>query len=87
MTTVPTHPIFLAVGEWATAANCRGISSEVFFPAAGEDTTLAESICGDCSVRLQCLNYALNNGEHFGIWGGLGTRERRRYRRLIAGSV
>ena len=35
-------------------------------------------------VRLDCLEYALDNGEKFGIWGGLSERERRRLRRQRA---
>ncbi|MEY3132868.1 MAG: hypothetical protein RLZ29_1205, partial [Actinomycetota bacterium] len=35
-------------------------------------------------VREQCLEYALANGEKFGIWGGLSERERRRLRRQRA---
>ncbi|MSV47481.1 MAG: WhiB family transcriptional regulator, partial [Actinobacteria bacterium] len=31
-----------------------------------------------------CLEYALANGEKFGIWGGLSERERRRIRRQRA---
>jgi WhiB family redox-sensing transcriptional regulator len=32
-------------------------------------------------VRDDCLEFALSNGEKFGIWGGLSERERRRIRR------
>jgi len=35
-------------------------------------------------VREDCLEYALANGEKFGIWGGLSERERRRLRRQRA---
>jgi WhiB family redox-sensing transcriptional regulator len=35
-------------------------------------------------VRVECLEYALANGEKFGIWGGLSERERRRLRRQRA---
>ena len=31
-----------------------------------------------CVVREDCLEFALRNGEKFGIWGGLSERERRR---------
>ena len=31
-----------------------------------------------------CLEYALANGEKFGIWGGMSERERRRLRRARA---
>jgi WhiB family redox-sensing transcriptional regulator len=35
-------------------------------------------------VCEDCLEYALANGEKFGIWGGLSERERRRLRRARA---
>jgi WhiB family redox-sensing transcriptional regulator len=35
-------------------------------------------------VRDECLEYALVNGEKFGIWGGMSERERRRIRRARA---
>jgi WhiB family redox-sensing transcriptional regulator len=38
-------------------------------------------------VREDCLEYALANGEKFGIWGGLSERERRKLRRQRAQSM
>jgi hypothetical protein len=35
----------------------------------------------NCDVPLDCLEYALANGERYGIWGGLTERERTRLRR------
>ena len=35
-------------------------------------------------VREDCLEYALQNGVKFGIWGGMSERERRRIRRQRA---
>jgi WhiB family redox-sensing transcriptional regulator len=32
-------------------------------------------------VQEECLEYAVNNGEKFGIWGGLSERERRGIRK------
>ena len=31
--------------------------------------------------RAECLEYALENDERFGIWGGLSERERRKLKR------
>ncbi len=31
-----------------------------------------------CPVRTACLDYALTQGERFGVWGGCSERERRR---------
>ncbi len=37
----------------------------------------AKEICAVCSVRSDCLQYALDIGEQHGIWGGLNEIERR----------
>lgn len=31
-----------------------------------------------CSVRKECLNYAIEHKIHYGVWGGTTVRERRR---------
>ena len=38
----------------------------------------AKSICNRCPVRTQCLNFAIENREAHGIWGGKSPWERRR---------
>ena len=38
-------------------------------------------MCDGCAVRIECLEYALENDERFGIWGGLSERERRRLKK------
>ena len=37
----------------------------------------ATAICATCSVRRDCLDYALRIREPHGIWGGLSEVERR----------
>ena len=73
----------LAVGElsWQDYANCRGADADLFFPERGASTRKAKAICGACEVKGECLDYAIEMGEKFGIWGGLSERERRRVRR------
>jgi Transcription factor WhiB len=34
-------------------------------------------VCAGCEVRAECLQYALDHSERFGVWGGLSERERR----------
>lgn len=60
---------------------CRGSDPDVFFPDRGESLEPAKQLCGQCAVRDECLEYALDNGERFGVWGGTSERERRRIRR------
>ena len=66
---------------WQEDALCAHTDPEAFFPEKGGSTRDAKKICSQCSVRSECLEYALKNDERFGIWGGLSERERRRLRR------
>ena len=66
---------------WKQFANCLGVDPDLFFPERGASTKEAKRVCSACVVRQECLEYALENGEKFGIWGGMSERERRRVRR------
>jgi WhiB family redox-sensing transcriptional regulator len=67
--------------NWQDQANCLGVDPDLFFPERGASTREAKEVCRGCVVRLDCLEYALVNGEKFGIWGGLSERERRRLKK------
>ena len=69
---------------WQDYANCLGVDPDLFFPERGASTREAKEVCRGCVVRQECLEYALANGEKFGIWGGMSERERRRIRRQRA---
>jgi len=66
---------------WQTDSLCAQTDPEAFFPEKGGSTREAKKICGSCEVRNSCLEYALENDERFGIWGGLSERERRKLRK------
>ncbi|WP_084486048.1 WhiB family transcriptional regulator [Humibacter albus] len=66
---------------WQSDALCAQTDPEAFFPEKGGSTRDAKKICESCEVRAQCLEYALQNDERFGIWGGLSERERRKLRK------
>ena len=36
----------------------------------------AKAVCNVCSVRGECLSYAIEHGERHGVWGGLNESER-----------
>ena len=74
----------VAAESWQAFANCLGVDPDLFFPERGASTKEAKQVCQGCVVREDCLEYALANGEKFGIWGGLSERERRRIRRQRA---
>ena len=67
--------------SWQERALCAQTDPEAFFPEKGGSTREAKRVCGSCEVRAECLGYALEHDERFGIWGGLSERERRRLKR------
>jgi WhiB family redox-sensing transcriptional regulator len=77
--------LWLQRPTWMSRAACTGLATreDLFFPARGEATGPAKAICRGCSVRADCLDFAMINGEKFGVWGGLSGRERRRLRRSV----
>jgi WhiB family redox-sensing transcriptional regulator len=71
-------PAFLPP-SWMKEGRCAEVDTELFFPEKGDSAsaTAARNICMQCEVRVQCLEYALNNNERYGIWGGTNERDRR----------
>lgn len=67
--------------SWQDRALCAETNPDEFFPNKGRSTKEAKRVCAACEVRAECLNYALENGEAWGIWGGLAPRERQAIRR------
>jgi WhiB family redox-sensing transcriptional regulator len=65
---------------WTVGALCAQTDPEAFFPEKGGTTRFAKRICAGCPVRVQCLDYAMETRERFGVWGGLSERERRALR-------
>jgi WhiB family redox-sensing transcriptional regulator len=70
--------------RWQDKALCAQTDPETFFPEKGGSTREAKQVCTACPVSAECLQYALDHEERFGIWGGLSERERRRLKRRAA---
>lgn len=68
---------------WRDKALCAQTDPELFFPEKGGSTRESKRVCMGCSVKDECLEYALANDERFGVWGGLSERERRRLKQGI----
>lgn len=64
--------------SWRARGACKGLGPEIFFPETDEEADEAKEVCAACSVSQVCLEYALVNREHEGVWGGATERERRR---------
>lgn len=66
--------------EWMADAVCAGTDAEAFFPTEGTrdyERAAVKAMCSSCPVRTACLEYALDNREQWGVWGGLTEHERR----------
>ncbi|MSZ55222.1 MAG: WhiB family transcriptional regulator, partial [Actinobacteria bacterium] len=62
---------------------------ELFFPVGTTGQALlqiakAKSVCCECPVNIECLDFALETNQDTGIWGGFSEEERRQIRRDAA---
>lgn len=68
--------------DWRRLAACQSAEPDLFFPVSGggwaRQVERAKALCRACPVRRQCLQYAINEDEAYGVWGGLTEDERRR---------
>ena len=69
---------------WAARSECRGEDPAIFFPGTDDDPSRGLAICARCPVRQECLDYAIEARERYGIWGGTTERQRRRMVRRSA---
>ena len=67
-----------------TEGLCAQTDPDAFFPEMGGTPRPAKAVCRSCAVRDDCLTWAMETREPWGVWGGLTERERmllRRYTR------
>ena len=74
------RPLDIARPDWTLEAACRGLDPNIFYPERGASLEPAKKICASCPVRIECAQYAIDNGDKYGIWGGLSEKRRRRVR-------
>ncbi|GGM85141.1 hypothetical protein GCM10012275_64860 [Longimycelium tulufanense] len=70
--------------RWRETAICSQVDPELFFPEKGGSTQPAKRICKGCPLRDQCLAWALEHDERYGVWGGLSEMQRRKLRARTA---
>jgi WhiB family redox-sensing transcriptional regulator len=65
-------------------AACKGEDPELFFGPSAEFVTVrqqreekAKAVCARCPARAECLAFALDSREAYGVWGGANEDERR----------
>lgn len=68
--------------DWMGFAVCASVDPEVWFPQKSGSSAPAKRICRGfkgspaCPVINECLAYALEHDERFGVWGGMSERDR-----------
>ena len=69
--------------DWQRLAACRGMDTARFFHPPAERGApwrrreeAAKRVCAGCPVQTRCLEYALRIEEPYGVWGGVGERQR-----------
>jgi len=63
---------------WAVYSACREADAELFFAKTRANERAALAVCSTCSVVEECLGFALETRERFGVWGGTHERDRRK---------
>jgi WhiB family redox-sensing transcriptional regulator len=80
-------------GDWRDLARCRDLDPELFFPIGSSGPAVAQAeeavrICHQCHVAQPCLDFALEQHQDAGVWGGTTEEQRRNLiRRRSAGRV
>lgn len=69
---------------WHLDAACRGMDVRLFFPGKSQVrlSNRAKRVCARCPVQAECLEWAIENKEPGGVWGGTTERTRRELRSL-----
>lgn len=49
---------------------CQSREPELWFAETPQGLEYAKSLCGDCPLRMMCLEGALERREPWGVWGG-----------------
>lgn len=71
--------------RWQDLAACKGMDPTLFFGPEHPETVkekrdreeAAKAVCNTCPVKQECLEYALEAREAYGIWGGMTELERK----------
>lgn len=75
-----TRPLFGGMSDrdgWQDDAACSGVDIDVYFSLDEGNQRRAIELCRTCPVQQECLRYAIEHDELYGIWGGMLESERR----------
>jgi len=72
--------------DWRSRGACLSADPDLFFPislteASAGQVSRAKAYCARCSVRSECIRFALDHPDVQGVWGGMTDNERKNLRR------
>jgi WhiB family redox-sensing transcriptional regulator len=75
--------------DWRDKAACLTVDPELFFPVgntgpAVDQIEKAKTVIANCTLTEKCLQYAQENSQDSGVWGGHSEDERRALKRRAA---
>ena len=75
--------------DWRSKAACLTVDPELFFPIGNTGPAVtqaaqAKAVCRECTVKGICLQWAIENTQDSGVWGGMSEEERRALKRRAA---
>ena len=75
--------------DWRSKAACLTVDPELFFPIGNTGPAItqvaeAKAVCRECEVAGVCLQWAIDNNQDSGVWGGMSEEERRSLKRRAA---
>lgn len=88
----PTGQGGFVLTDWRETARCKEMDPDLFFPVGTTGPALlqieaAKAVCRQCDVREECLGYALDSNQEYGIWGATTEEERRYMRRELTSRI
>jgi len=87
----PAETVMSHRRDWRAFGACREEDPELFFPIsskgpAAQQIAAAKAVCARCQVRGECLQFALDNRQDYGVWGGTSEEERKEMRSQRGGA-
>ncbi|MBL1107375.1 WhiB family transcriptional regulator [Streptomyces sp. 5-8] len=58
---------------------CRTTDPDLWFSKSSTERALAQALCRECPLQQPCAQYALDNPELRGVWGGTTAADRRQF--------
>jgi WhiB family redox-sensing transcriptional regulator len=73
----------LESSDWKLQGECTKYPWGTMFPDPGDTDVIAtaKAVCNACPVRVDCLTWAIEKHEYYGVWGGETEEERKEMRR------